>query len=164
MSEAGTTWGQARERQISAMRLTCEILGHILRNVSDDQARELRDGPDGWSVIEVLCHLRDFDEIFHSRALMMLEREQPQLPAYDHEGMAVDRAYQRETVVDAYDALKNSRARFLEFFERLRPEQWARGGVHPERGRFSMTAALMQVSAHDLDHLEQITRILRGAE
>ncbi len=164
MSEAGTTWGQARERQISAMRLTCEILGHILHNVSDDQARALRDGPDGWSVIEVLCHLRDFDEIFHRRALMMLEREQPQLPAYDHVAMAVERAYQRESVADAYGALKQSRRLFVQFFEQLTAEQWARGGIHPERGPFSMTDALMQVGAHDLDHLEQITRILRGAD
>ena len=32
--------------------------------------------------------------------------------------------------------------------------------MHPERDSFCMTDALMQVSAHDLDHLEQITRVL----
>jgi hypothetical protein len=161
MSEGRTTWQQARERQITAMRLTCEILGHILRNISNDKARDMRDGPDGWSVIEIVCHLRDFDEIFQNRALMMLEQDHPRLPAYDHEAMAIERAYQSESLEHAYDALKNSRQRFLEFFETLTPEQWARGGLHPERGSFSMTDALMQVSAHDLDHLEQITRVLR---
>ena len=160
MSELGTTWSQARERQISSMRLGCEILGHILRNVSADDARRLRDGPDGWSVIEIVCHLRDFDEIFHSRALMMLEADHPQLPAYDHEAMAIERDYQAESLADAYGALQASRARFAAFFEALTPAQWARGGVHPERDSFSMTDALMQVSAHDLDHLEQITRVL----
>lgn len=164
MSDVGTTWGQARERQISAMRLTCEILGHILANVSDADARALRDGPDGWSVIEVLCHLRDFDEIFHRRALKMLELDQPQLPAYDHEAMAIERDYQSQSVADAYGAFKKSRERFLEFFEELSAGQWTRGGVHPERGSFSMTDALMQVSAHDLDHLEQITRVLSKVE
>lgn len=160
MSEVGTTWSQARERQISAMRLGCEILGHILQNVSADEARSLRDGPDGWSIIEIVCHLRDFDEIFHKRAIMMLEQDHPQLPAFDHEAMAIERDYQADSLADAYGSLKASRANFAAFFEALTPAQWARGGVHPERDSFSMTDALMQVSAHDLDHLEQITRVL----
>ncbi|MCY3798083.1 MAG: DinB family protein [Chloroflexi bacterium] len=161
MSDSGTTWQQARERQISAMRMTCEILGHILRNVSDERARALRDGPDGWSIVEIVCHLRDFDDIFLSRARMMLERDHPPLPAYDHEAMAIERAYQAQSLDEAYGALNASRANFARFFETLTPEQWARGGLHPERDSFSMTDALMQVSAHDLDHLEQITRVLR---
>lgn len=160
MSGMGTTWSQARERQISSIRLSGQILGHILRNVSAEDARGLRDGPDGWSIIEIVCHLRDFDEIFHNRAMMMLEQDHPQLPAYDHEAMAIERDYQAESLADAYGALQASRARFAAFFEALTPAQWARGGDHPERDSFSMTDALMQVSAHDLDHLEQITRVL----
>ena len=120
-TDGGTTWPQMRERQIASMRLTCEILGHILRKLSAEDARALRDGPDGWSIIEIVCHLRDFDEIFHSRARMMLELEHPQLPAYDHEAMAIERNYQAESLDDAYGALKLSRAQFVAFFEALTP-------------------------------------------
>ena len=155
-----TTWQQVRQRQLAAIRLSCEILGHILEGVSDDQARALRDGPDGWSVIEIVCHLRDFDEIFHSRAVMMLQNDHPLLPAYDHEAMAIERAYQQDTLSDGFGALKLSRQRLIAFFKTLTQEQWSRGGVHPERDSFTMTDALMQVASHDLDHLEQITRVL----
>lgn len=160
MNDGATTWSQVRQRQIAAMRLTGEILGHVLRTVSPEDARTLRDGADGWSLIEILCHLRDFDEIFHRRALMMLRQDHPQLPAYDHEAMAIERDYQAQSLEAAIAALSASRARFAQFFEDLTPEQWARGGLHPERDSFTMTDALMQVSAHDLDHLEQITRVL----
>lgn len=163
MSESETTWGQARERQIASMRLTCEILSHILRNVSVEDARAWRDGSDGWSIVEIVCHLRDFDEIFQDRARMMLELDHPQLPAYDHEALAIERNYQAESLADAYDALKASRERFAAFFEALTPAEWARRGLHPERDSFSMTDALMQVCAHDLDHLEQITRVMAQA-
>ena len=163
MSADQTIMLQVRERQINSMRLTCEILGHVTGTLSDERARALRDGPDGWSVIEIVCHLRDFDEIFHRRALMMLEQDGAKLPAFDHEAMAIERGYQREALSDAYDALAQSRERFAEFFEALTAAQWERGGIHPERGPFSMTDALMQVCAHDLDHLEQITRVLRKA-
>ncbi len=163
MTALQTTWSQVRERQISMMRLTCETLGHVLQDLTANQARALRDGDDGWSIIEILCHLRDFDEIFYQRAVMMLKLEYPQLPGYDHEAMAIERAYQQEDLQDAYKTLRSSRQRFIQFFEALSPQQWERGGVHPERDSFTMTDAAMQVGLHDLDHLEQITRVLAQA-
>ena len=151
---------QARQRHLWQVRMTCEILGHILQNVSEAQARELRDGPDGWSIVEIVCHLRDFDEIFYRRARMMLEQDHPKLPAYDHEAMAIERAYQQQRAATAYGELKASRRRFVDFFKSVTDEAWQRGGIHPERGGFAMTDALMQVGLHDIDHLEQITRVL----
>ena len=74
--------------------------------------------------------------------------------------MAIEGGYQRETLADALGALTSSRQRFIGFFEALTPAQWERGGVHPERDSFSMTNAVMQVGLHDLDHLEQLTRVL----
>ena len=160
MASVQTTMQQVRERHISAMRLSIAVLDHILAGVPDEKARRLRDGADGWSVIEILCHLRDFDEIFYRRAQMMVTEDQPQLPGYDHEAMAIEGGYQRETLVDALGVLKTSRQRFIGFFEALTPAQWERGGAHPERDSFSMTDAVMQVGLHDLDHLEQLTRVL----
>ena len=160
MSDATTNLGQVRARQIAAMRLSCEILGHILKNISEEQAHALRDGPEGWSIVEIVCHLRDFDEIFHNRAKMMLENDHPRLPAFDHEAIAIDRAYQQDEVAYAYYELKSSRERFITFFKTLTAGQWERDGLHPERESFTMTDAVMQVGLHDLDHLEQITRVL----
>lgn len=152
---------QIRKRHIAQIRLTCDILDHILQTVSEEQAHELRDGPQGWSIVEIVCHLRDFDDFFYQRARMMLERDHPQLPAYDHEALAVERAYQQQSVAAACKALKASRRRFIAFFKALTEAQWERGGIHPERGNFTMTDAVMQVGLHDIDHLEQITRVLK---
>lgn len=154
---------QVRQRHLAQMRLTCDILGHILKNVSETRAHELRDGPRGWSIVEIVCHLRDFDHIFYQRASMMLEQDHPQLPAYDHEAMAIEKGYQQEQMAAAYDELQTSRRRFIAFFKSLSDEQWERGGIHPERKRFTMTDAVMQVGLHDIDHLEQIARVLNNA-
>ena len=160
MTKMQSSWQQVRERHLGAMQVSCDILGHILCGLSNERARALRDGPDGWSILEIVCHLRDFDEIFHSRAIMMRDQAQPQLPAYDHEAMAIERDYQQQDLRDAFSALNASRQRFIAFFAGLTPQQWERGGVHPERDSFTMTDAAMQVGLHDLDHLEQITRVL----
>ena len=163
MTSITTSWQQVRERHLGAMRASCDILGHILQGMPNERARALRDGPDGWSILEIVCHLRDFDEIFYNRVQMMQAQERPQLPAYDHEAMAIDGAYQQEDLAEAYSALRASRARFIACLADLTPAQWERDGVHPERDSFTMTDALMQVGLHDLDHLEQITRVLAQA-
>ena len=154
-----------RQRHIRLMKTTLDILGNVLAPVSQAVATSLRDGhdgPKGWTVIEVVCHLRDFDSFFQHRAELMLKLENPTLPAYDHEALAVERNYSSQDVHQAYTVLVESRRQLVEFFEGLTPEQWARAGIHPERGHFTMTDAVMQVGIHDCGHIEQITRILNG--
>jgi len=156
-------WQQVQKRQVFAMRLSCKIVGNLLERVSAEDARRLRDGPDGWSIVEIVCHLRDFDEIFRARAQMMRAQDKPQLPAYDHEAMARDRGYQAQDLRAAFQSLQESRQRTVDFFKSLSPQEWQRDGVHPERDSFTMVDAAMQVPLHDLDHIEQMTRVLAQA-
>lgn len=156
-----TTFADVQKRHMRLMRLTCETLGNVLAGVSQETATTLRDGPDGWTTLEVVCHLRDFDGYFLGRAQMMLQGDYPLLPAYDHERIAIESRYNTQDLQQAYAALRASRQRFAQFFEGLTEGQWAMAGVHPEAGHWTMLDSLMQVSGHDVTHLEQITRILK---
>jgi len=154
---------RARAGQIRLMGDTVAILGHILAGVDRATATTLRDpndGAKGWTVTEVVCHLRDFDGFFHDRVQRMLAATYPALPRYDHEALAVERRYNDQDVHQVYADLAASRRRFIETFRSLDEAQWQRTGVHPERGRFTLYDALLQVGAHDALHLEQIGRIL----
>ena len=148
--------------QLYAMEMTARTLGQLLAPVSQEQATTLRDGADGWTIVEVVCHLRDFDGFFRGRAELMLAEETPLLPAYDHEAIAIERNYNADRLTDAYDALLRSRAATQALFAGLTEEQWERGGIHPEVGPFSLTDAAFQVSLHDQTHTEQILKILTG--
>lgn len=149
-----------QKQHIKLMNLTADTLGHVLKNVSSEQAISLRDGPEGWTILEILCHLRDFDTIFRDRAEMILAGDNPNLPRFDHEAMAMDKMYNNEDFAYAYDAFRTSRALTHNFFSALSSEQWSFAGIHPEYGDFTMTQAVMQVSHHDIVHIEQITRLL----
>ncbi len=152
-----------RQRHIALMQKTLDILTNMLRDVDQSTAttlRDLSDGDKGWTTLEVLCHLRDFDGYFRGRAVMMAMQEHPDLPAYDHEALAIEGRYNEQNLQLVLDELVASRRETIDFFEELSGAQWERTGVHPERGDFAMTDAVMQVGLHDVVHIEQIVRIL----
>ncbi|HHW64733.1 MAG TPA: DinB family protein [Rhodocyclaceae bacterium] len=156
---------RARLGHIRLMRHSLATLEFMLADLDQQVAttrRDPDDGDKGWTVLEVICHLRDFDRIFRSRARQMLTEQEPQLAGYDHERMAIEFRYNDQDLRTALAELRASRLETIAFFETLHGEQWQRSGTHPERGHFTMDDALMQVGLHDMLHVEQITRILRG--
>lgn len=148
------------DRFIADARRTPVILNGLLSGLSPERAMEATDGPDGWSVVQVVCHLRDFEGFFRDRVEMMLANDAPALPRYDHEALAIERDYQHQNLVGVFADLLARRKGFLEFFESLTPEQFERTGIHPESGSITVFDALVQIIHHDLTHLDQIARCL----
>jgi len=150
-----------RKAHITLMSNTLKTLNNILADVSQHDATTYRDSGDGWTVLEVLCHLRDYDVIFHERAASILNEDTPTFVPRDHEALVIENAYNSQNLQAVLAELNASRANFIAFFESLTPEQWERKGFHPEYGEFPMTRSAMQVGTHDANHIEQITRILK---
>lgn len=147
-------------RALSMMKTTLKILENVLQNVSQEEATTYRDNGDGWTVLEVVGHLLDFEGFFRGRAEMMVAEDTPDLPGYDHEALAIANKYNEQNLRAQMAALRTSRELSREFYKGLSAESWQRNGNHPERDSFTMTDSIVQYSMHDADHLEQITRIL----
>jgi hypothetical protein len=149
------------ERFSRAMKKNPIILKSILRGVTHQEAQQARDeGPGGWNVIEVLCHLRDFDIIFMERARSMVEQNRPGITPVDHLEMVIEKKYaeqQFETVLGEYLA---HRAEFNAWIATLLESDWGRVGIHPESGDITVLEQIVQASDHDTNHYEQIARIL----
>ena len=152
------------ERLHRALVRTPVVLQGLLVGVDQERAVAATDGPDGWSVVEVVCHVRDFDGVFQGRVEQMLAEEHPALAAYDHERIAVERDYRHDDLRRALAVLVEHRVGFLRLFAGLDAERWGRTGVHPELGTISVLDAATQVVLHDIDHTEQIARCLGLAE
>lgn len=152
-----------RQRLLQFMQQTRDTLLHVLANVSQETAttlRDARDGDQGWTVLEVLCHLRDFDNIFRMRAKIMRYQDYPTLPPQDHHLFAIEGNYNQQQLVKVIEEFTDSRKKTILFFTGLTADLWPRAGIHPERGHFTMLDAALQVGWHDMTHIEQITRIL----
>jgi DinB superfamily len=152
-----------RARLLQFMQQTHDTLRHLLAPVNQETAttlRDARDGDKGWTALEVLCHLRDFDSLFRQRGVLMSEQEYPTLPRLDHEQLARDGNYNGQNLAQVIAEFTASRQQTLRFFAELPDALWPRAGVHPERGHFTMLDAALQIGMHDTIHIEQITRIL----
>jgi hypothetical protein len=149
-----------KQRSIALIRNTTKSIGHVLEGVTSEEASTLRDGPDGWSVTEIVCHLRDYSVIFFDRALLIHEGKNPVIVPYDQNQLAVERKYNEEDVHVVYPAMVPYFERLALFFEGVGDDEWDRAGQHPEQGNFTLTKAMIQVGTHNAVHLEQLTRVL----
>lgn len=148
-------------RHVKLMQKTLETLANIVTSTPTDALNLYTDGPNGWTVGEVVGHLLDADRMFFERAQRIVQEDRPALVVFDHVRLVIDNDYRHRDPREVYAALEESRMAFIEWFKARAPEDWTRTGVHPESGEMELLDSLMQVGHHDADHLEQITRILR---
>lgn len=152
-----------RQWQFSQIRQFIPIARHIIHDLSEDKRHTLRDGGTGWTVVEVICHLRDFDRVFMERAEKTLRDEYAELSFPDANRIARERNYNVLSGEMAIMQWEASRRDMLKVFENIGEddETWERIGAHPKRGPFSLNDQLMLVTWHDALHLEQIVKIIR---
>jgi hypothetical protein len=149
-----------KPRSIALIRNTTKIIGHVLQGVSQEDATTYRDGPEGWTVAEVLGHLLDFSVIFYERAQAILTQDSPVLVGYDQAQLVRDRRYNEQDIQALYAQIAANFERMAAFFEGVSDDQWDRAGIHPEQGHFTLTKSMLQAGTHSTVHIEQMTRVL----
>ena len=146
------------ERYLLGLRKTPVLLNAILRGVSQEQARQCTDGPDGWTVIETMAHIRDYDELSVKRVQIILEQDKPTLSGLDMQ--ANTRRRDSVTLADEFNAYLESRKRLIARLSSLSAEQWERSSIHPSYGEMSLLELTVSMLWHDVNHIEQIARSL----
>jgi hypothetical protein len=116
--------------------------------------------PGKWSITEILMHLAE-DELTSSwRYRQMLEYDCPHLAGFNQELWAEWSDYKSWEPDQALAMFRLLREANLKMFSRLTPEQWERHGIHAERGKITVRELCRHMAAHDINHIEQIQRIL----
>jgi hypothetical protein len=169
------------ERLLSRLQRTP---GELTRLIAGTPATELarRPGPHSWSATEILCHLRDVEELFQLRFHTIVALDEPMILAFgatredlqawriggaighplDPDRWAVDRQYRRNDTQEAFAALQRRREEVLTLLSGLSPGDWQRGGVHPSQGRLTLVDWVARLAVHDDNHLEQLRHALEG--
>lgn len=147
---------------LDALRATPTTLTALLQMCTEEQARLARGGDEDWSVVEVVCHLRDAEENALERMHTMRDQDNPLLPAFDQERWAEERGYAQARLHDALSAFCELRAQYVAELVQLPPAQWERTGRHEEQGQITIQAHALHIVSHDCVHLAQIAHQLHN--
>ena len=152
---------QPRARRLERLERTADELAAAIKGQS---AGVLAKRPDAknWAGVEVICHLRDTEEMFGARFEMFLAMDDAKLLPVDTDRVALDRQYLRCDAPEAIEAFRRRRADNLATLRTLTADQWTRGGTHPQRGRMTFEDFATLMAWHDDNHLDQLKRALAG--
>ena len=143
---------------LDAFKATPDLLNGLLNPIDTAQARSATGGDENWSVVEVICHLRDAEEFFIKRYQSMRDQENPVIVGYDQEALARERNYKNADIRASLASFNALRRQTISELSRLTPEQWQHQGQHNELGQITIFAQAIHHVAHDAIHCAQIAR------
>ena len=153
---------QSREQRLQRLTRTADQLSAAIKGQAESVLARRPDAKN-WAAKEVVCHLRDAEEMFSSRFELILAMDtDPKLVGPSADRMAEERQYLRNDAVEAIAAFRRRREENVEFLGKLTPAQWDKGGTHPARGRMSIDTFLTLMAWHDDNHVAQLTRAVEG--
>jgi hypothetical protein len=145
---------------LDQLRKNVAILHNILTSVSVHDATTYRDDGSGWTALEVMCHLRDLEAVIMQRATLTVEQESPALPNFDADATALAGRYNEQNLEAVYQAWVEGRTVLLAYLAERDEAAWERVGIHPKRGAMTLADQLAFTAWHDVNHIEQLVRIL----
>lgn len=116
-------------------------------------SRPASDG--GWGVIEILPHLRDWDEVYLSWIQSVLHEEVPKLENVDDSLWSIEHDYANEDIEDVCVQFGEHRNGLVNMLQNIDRSEWDRQAVHPLRGRLTLLQMADRMCDHDARHLEQ---------
>jgi uncharacterized damage-inducible protein DinB len=116
-----------------------------------------------WAAKEVVCHLRDTEEVFFVRFHAIVENNEPKMYFRPDaaERFAEDRQYYRSDGREALAAFRRKRDETLKFLGTLTSSQRQRAGIRGDR-RITIDEFVSVMAWHDDNHLDQLKRALEG--
>ncbi|MBI3455288.1 MAG: DinB family protein [Candidatus Rokubacteria bacterium] len=152
---------QPLAQRLARIERTPDDLAAAIRGRSE-AALSRRPDAKNWAAKEILCHLRDTEELYAVRAQTMLVMEDPTFLRADPDRWAAERQYLRNDAAEALAAFRVRRQESLDFFKKLSPADLQRSCTHPAYGRITIDQIVGLLAWHDDNHLDQLKRALDG--
>jgi uncharacterized damage-inducible protein DinB len=141
---------------------TNKQLARLIKGVSTAKLRK-KPAPDKWSVAEILAHLADVEIVIGWRIRSVLGNPGTPIQAYDQDSWVASGHYEKRDPAKALELHRVLREANLALLKSLTPEQWKQSGQHAERGEESVERMVRMIAGHDINHLQQVERILKPA-
>lgn len=147
------------QEPLKVQAATPKKLDRLVKGVTTAKLRK-RPAPERWSVAEILAHLADVEIVISWRMRSILGAPGIAVQAYDQNAWLTALHYEKRDPRRSLAQQRVLREANLVMLKTLTPEQWKQFGTHSERGQESIEHIVRMVAGHDLNHLQQIERIL----
>jgi len=164
--------GSAKNGQIKNMKIKpaeiqqyLDILEQTPRYIAqlcqDIEQERLSASPQsgGWSMLEILAHLRACDDVWSHTIFAMLAMEQPILPKLHPKAWLKVTRYDAPDFANSLRAFTLKRAELLTVLNDLPLERWDRKAMIGERSH-SVFSQVRRLALHEAGHYEQMASAL----
>jgi hypothetical protein len=138
---------------------TPKRLERLIKGVSAARLRK-RPEPHKWSVAEIIAHLADVEIVVGWRLRVILGAPGTPIHAFDQDSWVTALHYDKRDPRKDLAQHRVLREANLAMLKTLTPEQWKQFGMHSERGQETVEHIVRMIAGHDLNHVQQIERIL----
>jgi len=144
---------------LAVQAATAKKLERLIRGVPNARLRK-RPAPDKWSVSEIVAHLADTEIVGGFRMRLILGAPGTPVAAFDQDSWVTSGHYEKRDPRKSVEQFRVVREANLALLKSLTPEQWKHYGMHSERGQETIERIARMFAGHDINHLQQIERIL----
>jgi hypothetical protein len=149
------------KQPLTVQAATPKKLERLIKGVSTSKLRK-RPAAGKWSVSEIVAHLADAEIVGGFRMRVILGAPGTPIAAFDQDSWVISGHYEKRDPRKSVEQFRVAREANLALLKSLTPEQWKHYGMHAERGRESIEHIVRMFAGHDLNHLQQVERILAG--
>ena len=118
--------------------------------LSDEQLNT-RIGPGTWSVMENAVHLLDSDLACTHRMRRIVAEDNPLLVSYDENAFIARLPSGLNDIAEVLDLFEANRRFTARWLRSLRADDFARTGIHTQRGKVALVQ-IVEIYAHHVDH------------
>jgi hypothetical protein len=145
-----------RSQQAAPIKLAALLKGKTGKQLTR------RPAPDKWSIAEIVAHLADAELAISWRIRQILANNAIPIQAYDQDLWAKTFNYARRDPRQSLANFRTLREANIALLKSVSRKLWENYGVHAERGNESVNYVVKMVAGHDLNHLQQVQKILQA--
>src|SRR5580704_14028297 len=147
------------KQPLAVLAATAKKLERLIKGVPSGKLRK-RPAADKWSIGEIMAHLADAEIVIGFRLRMVLGAPGTPITAYDQDSWVTSGHYEKRDPRKSLELFRVVREANLALLKSLTAEQWKHYGMHSERGQETVEHIVRMTAGHDINHLQQIERIL----
>lgn len=107
--------------------------------------------PGRWSDVEYAAHVRDILDLFHRRTTLILTEDEPTLPNFDGDAVAIASDYGNQEPAAVLTGLQTATHSYADTLSKITDGQWERTGSRADGHLFTLTS-LTRYGFHEMRH------------